>query len=70
MKLYRVKCLGMRGRYALAVTAVFISGSMAAKTQRGAAGISADVQQVGGYFDVGTTQGYQFAQITKKGKYA
>jgi len=70
MKLYKVKCLGMRARYALAVTAVFISGSMAAKAQSGAAGISAASQQVGSYFDVGTTRGYQFAQLTKKLKYA
>ena len=63
MKSWRVKCLGMRGRYALAVTAVFISGSLAAKAQSGAAGISAASQQVGSYFDVGTTLMYAIGAV-------
>jgi len=55
MKLWRVKCLGMRMRYALAVTTLLAGASVEADAQNGVNGINAATQQVGSYFDTGTT---------------
>lgn len=63
MKSWRVKCLGRCVRHGAAVTAVLVSGGMAAKAQSGAAGISAASQQVGSYFDVGTTLMYAIGAV-------
>ena len=63
MKLRRLKCLGMRGRYALLLTAVCVFGSLVVKAQSGSAGISAASQQVGSYFDVGVTLMYMIGSV-------